>query len=70
MVVLQPRGEDVFLQGVVLLQDGLVLHLEGEGVLLLQVKVVLILQVARREVVLHLQVEVVLLLRGEVLRPI
>ena len=69
-MVLQPGGEDVLLQGVVLLQEGLVLHPEGEGVLLLQVEVVLLLRVARREVILLLQVEVVLLLRGEVFRPV
>ena len=69
-MVLQPGGEDVLLQGVVLLQEGLVLHPEGEGVLLLQVVVVLLLQVSRREVVLLIRVEAVLLLQGEVLRPV
>ena len=69
-MVLQPGGEDVLLQGVVLLQEGLVLHPEGEGVLLLQVVVVLLLQVSRREVVLLIQLEAVLLLQGEVLRPV
>ena len=69
-MVLQPGGEDVLLQGVVLLQEGLVLHPEGEGVLLLRLEVVLLLRVARGEVVLLVRVEVVLLLRGEVLRPV
>ena len=53
-MVLQPGGEDVFLQGGVILQEGLVLHPEGEGVLLLQIEVVLLLRVARRDVVLFL----------------
>ena len=69
-MVLHPGGEDVLLQGVVLLQEGLVLHPEGEGVLLPQVEVVLLLRVARGEVVLLVRVEVILLLRGEVLRPV
>ena len=69
-MVLQPGGEDVLLQGVVLLQEGLVLHPEGERALLLRVEVGLLLQVAQREVVLLLRVEVVVLLRGEVLLPV
>ena len=69
-MVLQPGGEDVLLQGVVLLQEGLVIHPEGERVLLLWVEVVLLVRVAQREVILLILVDFVLLLRGKVIRPV